>query len=64
MLGFWKPIVSTSANLSTLEPCKTTRQVKAMFKEQPLLEAVVDSSVSGLSAPSQIYDALSGKRLR
>jgi len=63
-LAFGKPIVSTSANLSTLEPCKTTDQVKEMFKNQTLLETIVDASVTGLSAPSQIYDALSGKRLR
>ena len=63
-LQFGKPIISTSANLSGLEPCTTSRQVQNMFAEQPLLESIVDAPVSGLSAPSQIYDARSGKRLR
>ena len=61
---FGKPIISTSANLSGLEPCTTSRQVRAMFASQPLLETVIDAPVSGLSAPSQIHDARSGKRLR
>lgn len=63
-LQFGKPIISTSANLSGLQPCTTSRQVHEMFAEQPLLESIVDAPVSGLAAPSQIYDAQSGKRLR
>lgn len=63
-LQFGKPIISTSANLSGLEPCTTSRQVYDMFAGQPLLACIVDAPVSGLSAPSQIYDARSGKRLR
>ena len=63
-LQFGKPIISTSANLSGLEPCTTCRQVHDMFADQPLLESIIDAPVSGLSAPSQIYDAQSGKRLR
>ena len=63
-LQFGKPIISTSANLSGLEACTTSLQVRAMFAEQPLLESIIDAPVSGLSAPSQIYDAQSGKRLR
>lgn len=63
-LQFGKPVISTSANLSGLEPCTTSRQVRAMFTNQPLLESITDAPVSGLSAPSQIFDAQSGKRLR
>jgi len=63
-LAFAKPIISTSANLSGLEPPTTSHEVRAMFANQPLLGAIIDAPVSGLSAPSQIYDALSGKRLR
>ena len=63
-LQFGKPIISTSANLSGLEACTTSRQVHDMFADQPLLESIIDAPVSGLSAPSQIYDAQSGKRLR
>jgi L-threonylcarbamoyladenylate synthase len=63
-LQFGKPLISTSANLSGLEACTTSRQVKAMFSQQPLLEYVIDAPVSGLTAPSQIHDARTGKRLR
>lgn len=61
---FGKPIVSTSANLSGLESCITSQQVHNMFIKQPLLEYIIDAPVSGLSDPSQIFDAKSGKRLR
>lgn len=61
---FGKPIISTSANLSGLAPCTTSQQVKLMFADQPLLESIIDAPVSGLANPSQIHDALSGKRLR
>ncbi|MFT6984761.1 MAG: L-threonylcarbamoyladenylate synthase [Psychromonas sp.] len=63
-LAFDKPIISTSANLTGLAPPTTSREVTDMFANQPLLGAVIDAPVSGLSAPSHIYDALSGKRLR
>ncbi len=63
-LEFGKPIISTSANLSGLAPCTNSRQVADMFLNHPLLETIIDAPVSGLSAPSQIYDAASGKRLR
>jgi len=61
---FCKPLISTSANLSGLPPCTTSRQVRSMFSRQALLESIVDAPVSGLSAPSQIYNGYSGKRLR
>jgi len=63
-LQFGKPIISTSANLSGLTPCTTSEQVKTMFANQPLLESIITAPVSGLANPSQIHDALSGKRLR
>jgi len=61
---FNKPIISTSANLSGLSPCTTSQQIYEMFTNHPLLENIIDAPVSGLAAPSQIFDALSGKRLR
>ena len=63
-LQFGKPIISTSANLSGLAPCTTSQQVESMFTKQPLLESIINAPVSGLSTPSQIHDARSGKRLR
>lgn len=63
-LQFAKPIISTSANLAGCTPCTNAQQVVAMFANQPLLENIIDAPVSGLSAPSQIFDAISGRRLR
>ncbi|TEW54125.1 L-threonylcarbamoyladenylate synthase type 1 TsaC [Psychromonas sp. RZ22] len=61
---FGKPIISTSANLSGLEACVTAQQVAQMFISNPLLDYIVDQPVTGLENPSQIHDALTGKRLR
>jgi L-threonylcarbamoyladenylate synthase len=63
-LAFGKPIISTSANLSGEMACVTVPQVKQMFMNNPLLDYVVDQPVSGLENPSQIHDAITGKRLR
>ncbi|WP_354622925.1 Sua5/YciO/YrdC/YwlC family protein [Psychromonas sp. MME2] len=63
-LQFSKPIISTSANLSGCEPCIDSEQVKLMFSNAPLLSAVIDAPVSGLSSPSKIFDALTGKQFR
>ena len=63
-LAFNKPIISTSANLSGLEAALTSQQVNNMFKNKPLLNLVIDAPVSGLSTPTQIYNASTGKRLR
>jgi len=61
---FGKPIISTSANLSGLEACTNALQVKQMFVGNKLLATTIDERVSGLDNPSQIYDAISGQRLR
>lgn len=61
---FAKPIISTSANLSGLEACIDALQVKKMFTDNPLLTSIIGADVSGLKCPSQIYHALTGKRLR
>lgn len=62
--AFGKPIISTSANLSGQEACTTAHQVMEMFLDNQLLDYVVDEPVTGLENPSQIHDALTGKRLR
>ena len=62
--AFGKPIISTSANLSGEQACTTTLQVEQMFVNHPLLDYVIDQPVTGLENPSQIHDALTGKRLR
>lgn len=61
---FGKPIISTSANLSGLQACVNAKQVKQMFVDNMLLTTIVEAQVSGLDNPSQIFDAVTGKRLR
>ncbi|WP_041765697.1 L-threonylcarbamoyladenylate synthase [Psychromonas ingrahamii] len=63
-LAFDKPIISTSANLSSLEAALSSQQVNKMFKSNTLLNLVIDAPVSGLSTPTQIFHASTGKRLR
>ncbi|MBC3766607.1 L-threonylcarbamoyladenylate synthase [Neptunicella marina] len=57
-----KPIVSTSANLSGLEPARTTEELYAQFNDQ--LDFVVDQPVGGNASPSTIFDAATGQQLR
>ena len=61
---FGKPIISTSANLSGKQACTSALQVEQMFVNHPLLDYVINEPVTGLENPSQIHDALTGKRLR
>lgn len=61
---FGKAIISTSANLSGLPPCINYSQVNEMFAGQALLQEIINAPVSGLSEPSQIFNALTGERLR
>ncbi|WP_058914321.1 L-threonylcarbamoyladenylate synthase type 1 TsaC [Entomohabitans teleogrylli] len=59
--AFGKPIVSTSANLSGLPPCRTTSEVMAQFgKDFPVL----DGETGGRRNPSEIRDALTGELFR
>lgn len=60
-LRFGKPLVSTSANLSGMDPCRTYDQVKQQFGIHfPTLNA----NVGGRKKPSEIRDALTGKLFR
>ncbi|WP_061706997.1 L-threonylcarbamoyladenylate synthase type 1 TsaC [Pseudenterobacter timonensis] len=59
--AFGKPLVSTSANLTGLPPCRSSREVIAQFgAEFP----VVDGETGGRLNPSEIRDALTGERFR
>ncbi|MEN3752709.1 L-threonylcarbamoyladenylate synthase type 1 TsaC [Mangrovibacter yixingensis] len=60
-LAFGKPLVSTSANLSGLPPCRTTEEVRAQFGDA---FPVVDGLTGGRQNPSEIRDALTGKLFR
>ena len=60
-LAFGKPLVSTSANLSGLEPCRTEECVYQQFGHT---FPVLSGNVGGRQNPSEIRDALTGKLFR
>lgn len=60
-LAFGKPLVSTSANLSGLPPCRTADEVLAQFGDGfPVLRG----DTGGRLNPSEIRDALTGELFR
>lgn len=60
-LQYGKPLVSTSANLSGLPPCRTAEEVLQQFGgEFPVLRG----ETSGRQNPSEIRDALTGELFR
>ena len=60
--SFGSALVSTSANLSGLEPAKTSQQVMAQFDQ--LLDGILDKKVGGLLKPTEIRDSISGEVIR
>ncbi|WP_216782633.1 Sua5/YciO/YrdC/YwlC family protein [Candidatus Profftia tarda] len=58
---FGKPIVSTSANLSGLKPCRTAQEVRLQFGDDLLL---IDEAVGTSLQPSEIRDALTNQLFR
>ena len=59
--GFGKPLVSTSANLSGQEPCRSAEEVQKQFG---VAFPVLAGSVGGRLNPSEIRDALTGEQIR
>lgn len=60
-LEFGKPLVSTSANLSGLPPCRTAQEVLEQFGDAfPVLRG----ETGGRQNPSEIRDALTGELFR
>jgi L-threonylcarbamoyladenylate synthase len=57
-----KPIVSTSANLAGEKPAVNALQVFSMFGDN--LGDVIDAPLGEQAQPSQIFDAISGKKFR
>lgn len=58
---FGKPLVSTSANLSGEEPCRTVAEVRAQFgADFPVMAGVT----GGRQNPSEIRDVLTGNLIR
>ena len=60
-MQYGKPLVSTSANLSGQEPCRTIEEIRIQFG--PSLPVLV-GQVGGRLNPSEIRDALTGKQFR
>lgn len=59
--AYGKPLVSTSANLTTLPPCRTVEEVRAQFGDD---FPVVEGTTGGRLNPSEIRDALTGQQFR
>ena len=59
--AFGKPLVSTSANLTGLPPCRTDDEVRHQFGAD---FPVVEGQTGGRLNPSEIRDALTGKLFR
>jgi len=58
---FGKPLVSTSANLTGLPPCRTAAEVHQQFgADFPVLQG----ETGGRTNPSEIRDALTGELIR
>ncbi|QXX96281.1 L-threonylcarbamoyladenylate synthase type 1 TsaC [Serratia marcescens] len=58
---YGKPLVSTSANLSGLEPCRSADEVTRQFGEA---FPVLAGEVGGRLNPSEIRDVLTGEQIR
>ena len=61
-LAFGKPITSTSANLTGLEPCRTTEEVERQLGDK--LVAILQGQVGGRTQPTEIRDAKTSNVLR
>lgn len=59
--AYGKPLVSTSANLSGLPPCRSVDEVRAQFGDD---FPVVAGETGGRLNPSEIRDALTGELFR
>jgi L-threonylcarbamoyladenylate synthase len=59
--AYGKPLVSTSANLTGQEPCRSVEEVIAQFGES---FPVVKGETGGRLNPSEIRDALTGELFR
>ena len=60
--AFGSALISTSANLSGVQPAKTTEEVLQQF--QQLLDGVLDQKVGMHFKPTRIRDSITGKIIR
>ncbi|MGP1930112.1 MAG: Sua5/YciO/YrdC/YwlC family protein, partial [Arsenophonus sp. ET-DL12-MAG3] len=56
-----KPLISTSANLSGLLPCRTKEEVIAQFNDQVY---ILDGYIDKRNNPSEIRDIITGHLYR
>lgn len=56
------PIVSTSANVSSIAPARSIEDLLLQFPQG--IDAIVEGELGGAMQPSAIYEVESGKRLR
>lgn len=61
-LAYGKPLVSTSANLTGLPPCRTENEVASQLG--CMVDYILPGQVGGANNPSQIRDVLTGEVLR
>lgn len=59
---FKKPIISTSANVSNIPPCKTINELQKTF--EGTIAAIVAGELGGNNNPSKIIDYATGKTIR
>ncbi|MGN2671943.1 tRNA threonylcarbamoyladenosine biosynthesis protein RimN [Aliivibrio fischeri] len=60
--AFGKPITSTSANLSGLEPCRSATEVEAQLGDTGVV--IFQGEVGNRTQPTEIRDAKTGNTLR
>ncbi len=60
---FGKPIISTSANVSTETPCLSADEITKQLNDDRIAY-IIDAPLGNESKPSTIIDALTGKTLR
>lgn len=58
---YGKPLISTSANLHGLLPCRTTEEVIAQFNNQV---SILEGCVAGCDNPSEIRDIITDRLYR
>jgi len=61
-LEFGKPLVSTSANLTGMLPCRTVGEVATQLAGR--VQTILPGTVGGATNPSQIRDVMTGAVLR
>lgn len=61
-LAFDGPVISTSANISGVQPARTKEELLEQFPSG--IDIFVQGALGGATQPSSIYEVLTGKKLR